>query len=358
MYDLYSFSKDIVDLILWIVCGILRTVLNINSFCDWLESDNVVGVLVYIIQAVVIFAAIFIVCLTMIWQERKTLGRIMDRRATQVGPLGYFQNLADGMKTMVKEIIIPDSADRMAYDWAVTIVIGTGVLLAGMVPLSDRFFLADYGTGLLIIFAIFSLAPFAILIAGWAQNNKYTLIGGMRACAQMISYEVPMLMILVATVLLAGSLNINDIVAAQQDSTWFFIPQILGLFTFLVAAVAEAERIPFDLPEAEAELVEGWQTEYGGMRWGLIMLGDYFRGYVAASLGVIMFFGGWDGPYLPPEIWFLIKVFIIFFGMIWVRGSLHRIRTDQILNIGWKRLLPLAILNLLVVVTLKVWGVY
>jgi NADH-quinone oxidoreductase subunit H len=230
-----------------------------------------------------------------------------------------------------------------------------------MIPLSDRWFIADYGTGLLIIFGLFAIAPFMILVAGWAQNNKYALLGGMRAAAQMISYEVPMLIIFASVALMAGSFNINDIVNAQVGM-WFIVPQVLGFIVFMVAAVAEAERIPFDLPEAEAELVEGWQTEYSGMKWGLIMLGDYFRGYVACALGVIMFLGGWMIPFVNgwnpvPEIVFLLKVFLVFFVFAWVRAAHARVRTDQILWLGWKVLLPLAVINLMIVLMLKLGGI-
>ncbi len=352
---------------LWeIIGGILAWIINMiapgNGLSTWLISEAVTNALGLILMVVVFFAVIFVVNLTMIWIERKVLGRIMDRRATRIGPLGYLQCLADGLKTFLKEHIMPDKADKKGYMWAVSIVIGSAVLIAGMIPLSPRWFLADYGSGLLIIFAIFAVSPFMILVAGWAQNNKYSLLGGMRAAAQMISYEIPMLLVFAAVVLMAGSFNINDIVQFQMDNTWFIIPQIIGFVVFMVAAVAEAERIPFDLPEAEAELVEGWQTEYGGMKWGLIMLSDYFRGYVACALGAIMFLGGWAIPFVDglivPELVFLLKVLLLFFILVWARGTFGRIRTDQILNIGWKVLLPLAVLNLFIVVLLKLGGVY
>ncbi len=352
---------------LWeIIGGIIAWILNMiapgNGVSTWLVSGAVTNALGLVLMIVVFFAVIFIVNLTMIWMERKVLGRIMDRRATRIGPLGYLQCLADGLKTFLKEHIMPDKADKKGYMWAVSIVIGSAVLIAGMIPLSPRWFLADYASGLLIIFAIFAVSPFMILVAGWAQNNKYSLLGGMRAAAQMISYEIPMLLVFAAVVLMAGSFNINDIVQFQMDNTWFIIPQIIGFVVFMVAGVAEAERIPFDLPEAEAELVEGWQTEYGGMKWGLIMLSDYFRGYVVCALGAIMFLGGWAIPFVDglvvPELVFLLKVLLLFFILVWARGTFGRIRTDQILNIGWKVLLPLAVLNLFIVVLLKLGGVY
>jgi len=332
-----------------------------NVLSAFLVSYEVLNVFALILMVVVIFAVGFIINLTMIWQERKVLGRMMDRRATQIGPLGYLQCLADGLKTFLKEDITPKKADKKGYMWALSLVIGTSVLIACMIPLSDRWFIVDYAAGLLIIFGLFAIAPLMILVAGWAQNNKYALLGGMRAAAQMISYEVPMLIIFASVALMAGSFNINDIVHAQADTMWFIIPQALGFVVFLIAAIAEAERIPFDLPEAEAELVEGWQTEYSGMKWGLIMLGDYFRGYAACALGVIMFLGGWMLPGIGagpiPELVFLLKVFLVFFVFAWVRAAHCRVRTDQILNLGWKYLLPLSVINLFIVVLIMMGGV-
>ncbi|MGD0056302.1 MAG: NADH-quinone oxidoreductase subunit NuoH [Methanomassiliicoccales archaeon] len=354
--DLYQFTEGIVS---WLV-GIVNWILNwvgFHGIAGWLGSADVIRFLTLLGESIVLLAVGFIVAITMIWQERKTLGRLMDRRgAMVVGPAGYFQNIADGLKTLLKEYIIPEKADKTPYGWAPVIMIGSSILLLVAIPLSDRFYMSDLSLGLLFIFAVFSITPFAILLGGWASNNKYSLIGGMRSAAQLISYEIPLLLSMVGVVLLAGSLNIGDIVNAQADSTWFIIPQFVGFIVFMIAIVAEVERIPFDLPEAEAELVEGWWTEYGGMRFGLLMLAEYFRGYAGAAVGVLLFLGGWNGPFLPPEIWFLIKVFIVFFVFIWIRGSLTRVRVDQILNIGWKRLLPLAMINLFIAIAVKTLG--
>ena len=363
-YTAYNLPFDIGFKLWEVLGGAIAWLLNLifpgNGASKWLVSQEVTSALAVVLMVVVIFAVAFIINLTMIWIERKVLGRMMDRRATQIGPLGYLQCLGDGLKTFLKENITPTKADKKGYMWALSIVIGTSVLIACMIPLSGRWFIADYGAGLLIIFGLFAIAPFMILVAGWAQNNKYALLGGMRAAAQMISYEVPMLIIFASVALMAGSFNINEIVNAQVGM-WFIVPQILGFIVFMVAAIAEAERIPFDLPEAEAELVEGWQTEYSGMKWGLIMLGDYFRGYVACALGVIMFLGGWMIPFTSwnavPEIVFLLKVFLIFFVFAWVRAAHARVRTDQILWLGWRVLLPLAVINLLLVIALKLGGI-
>jgi len=348
--------------------GLVAWLINLlfpgNVVSTWLISDQVVNVFALLLFMLIIFLVVFVGTLLSLWEERKVLGRMMDRRGTQVGLKGFLQCVADGLKTFMKENVVPKKVDKMTYMWTVSLVIGTSVLIACMIPLSDRWFVVSYDTGLLIIMALFALAPFFILVSGWAQNNKYSLIGGMRAAELMISYEIPMLILIGTVILMAGSFNISDIVHAQYDTVWYFIPQVIGMITFFWCSIAESERVPFDLAEAEAELVEGWQTEYAGMKWGLIMLADYFRGYVACAMGVILYFGGWMLPGIGdlnnamPEIVFLLKTWLMFFMMIWVRATLARVRTDQILNIGWKIFTPLAVINLLIVVLLKFGGVF
>ena len=368
-YQTYNLPFDIGYKLWEIIGGIIAWIINLifpdNGVSTWLISPEVSNMFALVLFMVIIFAVAFIVTLISLWMERKVLGRIMDRRGTMVGMKGFMQCIADGLKTFMKENVIPRKVDKMTYTWTVSLIIGTSVLIACMIPLSPRWFVVDYGTGLLIIMALFALAPFFILVSGWAQNNKYSLIGGMRAAELMISYEVPMLIMIATTCLLAGSFNINDIVNAQFDTVWFFIPQILGFITFIFCATAEAERVPFDIAEAEAELVEGWQTEYAGMKWGLIMLADYMRGYVSCAMVVIMYLGGWLIPFASaeingwvPEIVFLLKVWFVFFIMIVLRGALARVRTDQIVNIGWKIFMPLSIVNLAVVLLLKMGGIF
>jgi NADH-quinone oxidoreductase subunit H len=357
MSALYAFFSGIATWLMGIV-GWIFDFLTLHGIADWFRSPGVVEFVSYFIVALIVFIVGFLISITFIWQERKSLGRIMDRRGTQVGVLGLFQNFADGLKAFIKEIIIPVEVDHRVFDWMPVILIGSSAIMIGLIPLSDEWVLSNLTTGLLLIFAVFSIAPFAILIAGWASNNKYTVIGGMRSAAQLISYEVPLLLSVVGIVLLTGvnGLNLATIVQVQENTIWFIVPQIIGFFVFMVAIVAELERLPFDLPEAEAELVEGWMTEYGGMRFGLILLAEYVRGYAGSALAVILFLGGWSGPFLPPEIWFIIKLFIVFGVFIWVRASVPRVRTDQILNIGWKRLMPLALVNLAVAIGLKLAG--
>jgi NADH-quinone oxidoreductase subunit H len=351
---MHGLSQWIGDVFTWIFK--LTGIAEIQGIGNWANDPGPVNFLAIVLTCVIFFVGAFLVGLTVIWQERKTLGRIMDRRGTQVGMIGLFQNFADGIKCLLKEIIIPKEADERLYTYAVVGIIATSAMLLGLVPWSDRFFVANVPLALLVGLAVFSLAPFFILIGGWASNNKYTVIGGMRGAAQLIAYEVPLLLVVVSIVIMTGSLNFNDIVGYQQAHLWLFIPLFIGFVTFFTCGIAEAERVPFDLPEAEAELVEGWQTEYGGFRWGLIMLCDYLRAYIASALIAILYLGGWDGPFLWPEMWFLLKTFFVFFIMIWVRAAMVRIRTDQILKIGWKRLLPLAVVNLVVAVALKAMG--
>lgn len=311
---------------------------------------------------ILMFVIPFVGCLVSLWEERKVLGYAMDRRGTMIGMWGFLQCVADGFKTFMKENVQSKAIDRMTYMWTVSLIIGTSVLLAIMIPLSPRWFVVDYGTGLLIIMALYALAPFFILVSGWAQNNKFSLIGGIRAAEMMLAYEVPMLIIIATVALEAGTFNINGIVQAQYDKMPFIIPQFVGFITFLFCATAEAERPPFDLAEAESELVEGWQTEYSGMKWGLIMLADYLRGYVSCAMIVIMFWGGWNIPFigdwnnLMPEFVFLLKCWFAFFLMILIRLGTARVRTDTILNLGWKVFLPLSIFNLMIVLVLKVGG--
>ena len=350
IYNLpYDISLKVWDALGGIIAWLINIFFPGNGFSQSLISPEVSNAMAIILMVVVIFAIGFVINLTMIWQERKFLGRTMDRRGTMIGPLGYFQCLGDGLKTFMKENIAPKDIDKKIYWWALVLVIGTSVLIACMVPLSPRWFIVDYQSGLLIILAFFSL------------------IGGIRAAELMISYEAPMLITFASVVLLTGHFNIGGIIDWQENNVWLIGPLIIGFFVCLICAVAESERAPFDLSEAESELVEGWQTEYAGMKWGLIMLGDYFRGYVACAFVNIMFLGGWSMPFINefdwyyqyfPELFFVLKTCFVFIAFIMARGAIARVRTDQILNIGWRVLMPFAVINLGVAILLKVGGVF
>jgi NADH-quinone oxidoreductase subunit H len=364
--SLYEGFQQLVSWLMWLIgdwfwAGIVLGG-NEDSWWYWvtefLTDDQTVLFFTIVLVCVTVFVGAFLASLWVIWIERKVLGRMMDRRGTQVGWLGGFQNFADGIKTMLKEIIIPQDSDKKLYTYAVVMIIACSAMLLGLIPWSEFWYAVNVPLALLLGLAVFSVAPFAILIGGWASNNKYTVIGGMRAAAQLIAYEVPLLLVVVSVVIMVGSLNFNDIVIWQIENVWLIVPLIIGCITFFVAGLAEVERIPFDLPEAEAELVEGWQTEYGGFRWGLIMLCDYVRAYIVCLLITVLFLGGWAGPEpVPPEVWTLIKTFLVFFVMVWVRAAMVRIRTDQILKIGWRRLMPLAFINLVIVVLIKYYNI-
>jgi NADH-quinone oxidoreductase subunit H len=373
--NLYEFCFGIVhwltDLVnvLWYWLGdVLPWVFGdfFNAVGDFAASDGTMAVATILFEGVIILVVALINVLNFIWIDRKLSGRLLDFYGPyyvgyRIG--GWLQNLADGIKLFVKEIITPARADKFVYHLAPVIFVGSSVLVLGIIPLGEDFAISTNPSGdlvpagVLIAFAVFSIAPFSILIAGWASNNKYTLIGGMRSAAQMMSYEIPMLLIVASVMLLAGGFSFTDVISAQEEHTWFVVPLIIGFIVFIVCIMAEVEIQPFDLPEAEAELVEGWTTEYGGMRFGLFMMTSYLRGYAGGALITAMFLGGWLGPsFLPEPIWFLIKAYSVFVVIEWIRWSMPRVRVDQILNLGWKRLMPLAVLNLLIAAALKSMG--
>lgn len=352
-----SFSAIINDYVVAFIPGVAA-----GSWLAWS--------IVFFLQGMVIFSFTMLNATAMIWVERKILGRLMDRRGpSHVGLFGLLQNFADGIKLFLKEIVFAKGVDRFSFYWGPVVIIASTLMILVVLPVSPGMAIGKgIGMELSLLFglAMFTVTPFAILVVGWASNNKYSLMGGMRSAAQMMSYEVPLLLSVAAVVLMAGSLNIFEIVAAQRDFTWFIVPQILGFVVFFVAMVAEIERIPFDLPEAEAELIEGWMTELSGARFAMLMAIEYVRGYAGIALMVLLFLGGWSGPWipfvgyvgiLPAELWFFLKVYLLFAVWVWMRGSLPRIRTDQILNIGWKVLLPLSLANLVIAVVITEWGV-
>jgi NADH-quinone oxidoreductase subunit H len=284
------------------------------------------------------------------------------RKNRWIGGTGYLQQIADALKLIQKENITPKAADTWMFHIAPAFLISTTIVVLVAMPFSEGFVLADVPAGLLLILAAFSLTPLAILLAGWAQNNKYAMIGGMRAAAMMMSYEIPMILAVIAVIVLAGTLNPIEIVNVQAQpsmfeplaaigfANWFIIPGFLGFFIFLLAMLAEQERIPFDFPEAEEEVVHGWLVEYGGMRFGMVYGFKWLRTFIAAALVALLFLGGWQGPFLPQEIWFIFKIYFVFFIFVWISWSVPRIRIDQILSIGWRKLIPLGLFNIFLAV--------
>lgn len=307
--------------------------------------------------AALVFMLLNVLLLT--WLERKWLGHIQIR----LGPMrtgwhGLAQPVADAMKLLSKEDIQAAKIDRWLFNLAPLVVFVPAYLIYLVVPVSDGVAGRDFDLSLFYIFAVAALFPIGILMAGWSSNNKYSLLGGLRAAAQQISYEVPMLLSILGVVMLSGSLSIAEIVRLQGQgwqvggmnifaSGWYIFRQPIGFLLFLTTLCAELNRTPFDMPEAESELVGGFQTEYSGMKWALFMLAEYSNLFILSAVAASLFLGGWQGPVLPPFVWFMIKTYFMIFVVIWIRGTLPRVRVDQLMDFGWKILLPVGLLNIL-----------
>ena len=384
-----------------------------------------------LLTSIVGFLAIMLSMFMILWIERKQLGRMMDRRGAMtslrslwvgengttagewwtmvpligrpIGALnrwlnsafgnhdpsrptvdrvgnrswmgfaifpGFFQNIADGMKFLIKEHMVPERADKFVFEVAPYLVISSTVLILGLIPMGSGVYGPNPELSVLFAMAVFGIAPIGVFFGGWASNNKYTLIGGIRSAVQLTSYEIPLLLTVLSVCILSGSFNFVEIITFQgQSGAWnlFLLP--LGGALFLISMLAEVERIPFDMPEAEAELVEGWWTEYGGMRFGLLFAAEYMRTYAACILFAHFFLGGWHAPFhglwgdlpivglaSPSILWVLLKAWLVFAVVfVWARVALLRIRTDQILEFGWRMLLPLAVFNLVLAVVFRLF---
>jgi NADH-quinone oxidoreductase subunit H len=284
----------------------------------------------------------------LIWLERRLLALWQDRYGpNRVGPFGLLQVVADMIKIFTKEDWIPPFADKPVFVLAPAIIVVTVLMTFAVLPITPRIIVTDLNIGLLFFLAMSSLGVYSVVLAGWSSDNKYSLLGGVRGAAQMLSYEVFMGLSLMGVVVLAGSFDLANIVEAQRKM-WFVIPQFLGFVLFLIAGLAETRRLPFDLPEAESELVAGYHSEYSGMKFGMFFVGEYLGVTLISALIAVMFFGGWLGPWLPPIVWFFIKMFLFICFFILLRASLPRPRFDQLMSWGWKLMLPLALANILV----------
>ncbi len=284
----------------------------------------------------------------LIWVERRLLALWQDRYGpNRVGPFGLLQVLADMIKIFAKEDWVPPFADKPIFIVAPAIIMITVLMSFAVLPIAPGIIVSDLNIALLFFLAMSSLGVYSIVLAGWASDDKYSLLGGLRAAAQMLSYEVFMGLSLMGVVLLAGSFSLVEIVRAQQR-IWFVAPQFLGFLLFLIAGLAETRRLPFDLPEAESELVAGFHSEYSGMKFGMFFVGEYLGITLISAMITILFFGGWMGPVLPPLLWFFIKMFFFLGLFILMRASLPRLRFDQLMSWAWKLMLPLALANLLV----------
>jgi NADH-quinone oxidoreductase subunit H len=446
LVDLYGWSYALASFVLYLsslpveaIAGIANAATGsipepLTGTLVLLRSPELTGLvaLILAINIMLIWAAA-LQLFTLMWIERKLYSRLQDRRGIMIGlgsfdflrstigriPVlgrpfrrashlgtGYLQNLADGIKLIQKEVITPASADKWMFHLAPVIITISTLMAFVALPWSDGFWLMgsyEYRIvngvptlvpvnpwGILFILAVFSIAPLGILIAGWASNNKYTLIGGMRAAAQLMSYEIPLALCVIAVVVFSGTLDPFELVRRQAEPfrfgpwtigflpNWYAFNPLLWIAfaVFFISVIAESERIPFDIPEAEAELVEGWTTEYSGMRFGLVFAFKWLRALVGAGLISILFLGGWSGPVfatvdapnimtpaadtypipiLPQEVWFILRLYIIFIVFVWIGWSVPRIRIDQILNIGWRRLVPLSLLSILLAAVARAW---
>ena len=300
-----------------------------------------------LITAVAMLIGIVLLAALLTWVERRLLGFLQDRLGpNRVGWQGSLQIIADMIKIFFKQDWTPSFSDRTIFIAAPVIVMATVLLGFAVIPYTTSFGIApDLNIGLLFFLGMTSLSVYGVVLAGWASNSKFSLLGGMRAAAQMVSYEVFMGLAVIGVVMLAGSFNLETIVRAQRH-LWYVVPQFAGFILFLIAGIAEAHRLPFDLPEGENELGAGFHTEYSSMKFGMFFVGEYAGIVLISAITVALYFGGWNGPFLPPAIWFGLKTAAFIFFFILLRAALPRPRYDQLMSYGWKLLLPLAILNL------------
>jgi NADH-quinone oxidoreductase subunit H len=323
-----------------------------------------------------VIAALIVVNLVMAafayttWLERKMLGRFQLRYGpNRAGPFGLLQPIADLVKLVRKEAFYPASAHELPYIVAPIVSCFTALLAFAVIPYGPGWTvdgyqiqgsIAEVPIGLLVIFALGSIGVYGFIVAGWSSDSKFSMLGSMRTCAQLVSYEVSLALSVLGVVIMGRSLNLIDIVDRQGQTLWFFIPQFVGLCIFLLGGIAETSRPPFDLPEADTELVAGYHTEYSGMRWGLFQTAEYINMIVLSALCVTLFFGGWQFPWIHSldrfgPIWFLLKLGALVTAFIWLRASQPRLRYDQLMRLGWKVLLPLATINALVTALIVVW---
>ena len=301
-----------------------------------------------IVGLIGVIALVSVNALFLIWMERKVSAHMQLRPGPmEVGWHGAIQTVADAVKLMGKELITPEEVDRPIF-WLAPIVIFLPVLLSFLViPFSKTWIIKDLNVGIILILGFSTLAVLAILMAGWSSNNKYSVFGAIRSVAQNVAYEIPLLITVMSIILMVGSFKLSDIVAAQSRY-WFVAVQPLAFILYIICATAETNRAPFDLPEAESELVAGFHTEYTGMRFALFFLAEYTNMFIVAAVATVLFLGGWRGPFLPGVIWFLLKVYAIIFVLMWFRWTFPRVRFDQLVTFAWKILIPLAFVNLLI----------
>jgi NADH-quinone oxidoreductase subunit H len=297
----------------------------------------IVGIILFIIGITFLLLFMTVVVMSLVYLERRVIAFMQDRLGpNRVGPEGLLQTVADVVKLMSKEDIIPAEADRPTFILAVPAAVIPSLLVYAVIQWAPGMQLADVNVGFLYVLAISSLTTISVVMAGWGSNNKYALLGAMRAAAQMISFEIPIVMSLVGVAMIVGSMKISDIIGWQLNGVWLFVLQPLGFLIYLTSSLAELNRTPFDLMEADS-----------GMRFALFFLAEYLNAFASVAIAVTLFFGGWQGPILPPWLWFVIKCYTLFFVLLWLRGTLPRVRVDQLMGLAWKGMIPLALVNIL-----------
>ncbi len=318
---------------------------GVSPIPDWLAYFLAGFLIIFsVVNAVVIVTTVGT------WVERRVIGRFQSRLGpNRWGPFGLFTPIADALKLLTKEDTRPDGVDGWVFNLAPLVFIVPPLLVFAVIPLGQNTYVANLNVGLLFIIAVTTMSTVGMLMGGWASGNRYSLLGSMRGVAQLVSYEVPMVLSIVGIVLMAGSLSMVGIVEAQRVP--FILLQPLGFFIFVLAMSAEMNRSPFDIVEADSELVAGFHTEYSGMKWGTFQLAEFIAPFGAAAIMATIFLKGWEGPVLPSHLWFFIKVWGFWFFLLWIRATLPRLRVDQIMAFAWKFLFPLSLLNLFVTAT-------
>lgn len=320
-------------------------------------SNWIAGFIILIVKIGAVLGVLLLSAAYLVWAERKLLGRLQVRLGpNRAGKFGLLQPIADALKMLFKEDIVPSAADRVIFLLAPAVVALTALLMFAVVPFGPPLVLwgrevpqviSDINVALLYVFALSTLGVYGVALGGWASNSKFALLGGIRGAAQMISYELALGLSLIPVVMIAGSFSLVEIVNAQAGMP-FIVFQPISFMIFVIAAMAESKRIPFDLPEAENELGAGFHTEYSGMRFGLFFIGEYVHIQVLGALTAVFFLGGWRGPFLPGPVWLFLKIVLVALVMIWIRGTLPRLRYDQLMALGWKVLIPAALVNILI----------
>jgi NADH-quinone oxidoreductase subunit H len=306
-----------------------------------------VDLIIMVLVAVLLVVFAVVVVLSLIYIERKVVARMQDRIGpNRVGPLGLLQPIADVVKILTKEDITPTAANRWVFNLGPILFVPPALMALAVIPFGKGMIGTDLNIGFLYLIAVSSTSTIAIVMSGWGSNNKFALLGAMRAAAQIVSYEVPQVLSVIGVLILAGSLSMVRIVEAQD--VWFVVLQPIAFLLFVIASIAEINRSPFDIPEAESEIVAGYHTEYSGLKFGLFYVAEYINTFTVSAVATTLFLGGWAGPVLPGWLWFLVKTYFMIFVLMWVRGTLPRLRVDQLMNLAWKFLVPLALGNLLV----------